>query len=119
MTDSLNVIMVHFFKDRKFEGSMGEVIRTARGNIRHLPMSLCIRSSWKSRIRGSERADSTVAETFTKPWASKNEHIKGDNAIKDHRPRMANGKLPSFLGCTMRRCLDREKYPSERIKRFL
>ena len=69
-------------------------------------------------MRGSERADNTVAERSTKRWTSKNEHIKGDKAIKDHPPRMVIGKR-SDLECTTRRCLDTENPPRERMRKFL
>jgi hypothetical protein len=41
---------------------------------------------------GSERAADTVAERPIKHWASKNEHMKGDNAISDHMLGAPHGK---------------------------
>ena len=92
VTDSSKITMVHLAKDGEYE-DMGHAIRMALGpQPENLMTSLRIRSSWEARMRGSERAADTVAERPIKRRASKNETMKGDNAISDHMLAAAHGK---------------------------
>lgn len=69
-------------------------------------------------MRGSAIADDTLAERSTKRRTSKYKHIKGDNAMSDRKPRIANGKLGNNLECTTRRRLDTWKRPFARMSMF-